>query len=407
MILLKNSPSLPSCYPKVASFFQEKIKTFLQENSFASQLATKMLEETGTRFSDWIDYLALPFDPRLEKELRQLGLEPIEHPNLKLWQKPDTFLPIVWLVENPPFIKVALQVDYITDFIIRNNITTTIEGSPHFASRRAMVAEEKNTRLYVVERRAYRHIFALDIPKDIIWKYLQSLDLWRTRKRYFDDSWDGMKQTLALTYRIVDMIGHDLAATAVLEVEKEYWQANCPIGDWQKFSQNQLGLGLGNYDHFVFRSSRILFRLLVQIFETLGFQLETRSYFPEENKGTQYFRHAQANLCIAAEVDLKESEKDIDFSHQDLSDEAAGNIEKWTRQEGESLLRGGIYALAIRCDFQKIQEKLAQKGEIFQLIQESSHFKKAISSPSSSPSKKAYLVLVERNDAFGGFDFLK
>jgi len=64
-----------------------------------------------------------------------------------------------------------------------------------------------------------------------------------------------MEETIALTEELAETLGEDLAASVVLEVEREYWQAKNIAGQIQKNRQDRLGMGWANHDHHTFRSS--------------------------------------------------------------------------------------------------------------------------------------------------------
>src|SRR5271169_2161419 len=63
-------------------FLQQRIAAFIEQNSFARQLAERMRSETGTDIFEWVDHLVLP--PEDEPSLRAAGFtrdEEAESPN--------------------------------------------------------------------------------------------------------------------------------------------------------------------------------------------------------------------------------------------------------------------------------------------------------------------------------------
>ena len=60
----------PLCY-EAENFILQRIDAFLERNSFALRLATRMRDEAGTLILDWTDHLLLPASD--EKAVRDLG----------------------------------------------------------------------------------------------------------------------------------------------------------------------------------------------------------------------------------------------------------------------------------------------------------------------------------------------
>ncbi len=57
--------------PEAAAVVQEIYAGFYDRSAAARRLASQLLEQTGTRLSDWIDHFTIPrgegWEPRLEK----------------------------------------------------------------------------------------------------------------------------------------------------------------------------------------------------------------------------------------------------------------------------------------------------------------------------------------------------
>src|SRR5258708_4628292 len=60
----------PVCY-KAEELLLNRCGEFLQQTSFARELAQRMREHTGTLFLDWVDYIGFPGSA--EAELRHAG----------------------------------------------------------------------------------------------------------------------------------------------------------------------------------------------------------------------------------------------------------------------------------------------------------------------------------------------
>ncbi len=61
-------------YPRLEEFVKEQVSSFLTKNEFARDLSTRMLEETSTRFTDWIDHIAIPATAASAAKLSSIGL---------------------------------------------------------------------------------------------------------------------------------------------------------------------------------------------------------------------------------------------------------------------------------------------------------------------------------------------
>src|SRR5947209_8899598 len=59
--------------PAAEKFVRRTVEAFLAGNPTAAALARRMREETGTRFIDWIDEIALPATDEVRAELAGVG----------------------------------------------------------------------------------------------------------------------------------------------------------------------------------------------------------------------------------------------------------------------------------------------------------------------------------------------
>src|SRR5207248_4911214 len=51
------------------------VADFLARNSFAAELSRRMSEQTGTRFYDWVEAIALADSPALRAKMIEVGYE--------------------------------------------------------------------------------------------------------------------------------------------------------------------------------------------------------------------------------------------------------------------------------------------------------------------------------------------
>ena len=85
------------CQPQAAMLIDQWTKEFVRENRFVADLRARMLEETGTRLSDWLDHFSLPFSVETESLLSQSGFQLRHEPGDPVWQHPDGLFPDVVL----------------------------------------------------------------------------------------------------------------------------------------------------------------------------------------------------------------------------------------------------------------------------------------------------------------------
>ncbi|WP_372367485.1 hypothetical protein [Candidatus Uabimicrobium sp. HlEnr_7] len=391
-------------FPRIGSFLRKHIEDFLKNNKFAKTLATRMEQETGTRFSDWIDCFVFPDDAQMRKKIQKLGFSHYgKHKDIFIAER--TSFPRILIRDS--YFEIFVVVDSIVKFRARHGLQEPIDGNACSLIRKMSIANKRDYILSIIERTTMTpHTIPLEISDESAAKQKKAFDLWCNRERIFTSATEGVRQTLALAYRIVDMVGVNGAAYIVLQTELRYWQYKSHVGDLQKFFQNKLGLGWGNIDHFTFWSSRKNFKILIQIFEVLGFRC-TKNFFVKDygNKGVQIMEHENSGILVACEVHLKKKEKRQDFAHMDLVPmQTSGIVDNWLRASGESILNGGAKHIAIRCDIQKMQTHMEKHGVHFTNIDEKPYFKQAYSNKIVTKFEN-YLSLIERNGGFHYFDF--
>jgi hypothetical protein len=360
----------PLCY-EAENFVLARITDFLSRNTFASLLATRMRQETGTLLMDWVDYLVLPSQD--EQILHGIGYKedfnilPFENGEKYLWH-PEAMLPRIILDENAANYEfpsvLAIRVDNISDFIASHHLVAEPEGEPFTRFRRVVASTEKGTRFEVVERRGYRGYVPEKSTAEMERGIQQAQNLWKKRKRIFADDADGYQQTQELLDQIISCVGCDIACSIVFSEERAYWEQRNHAAQIQKQRQDKLGLGWANHDHHTFRSSRKYFVELIRAFEKLGFTRRERYYAGEEaGWGAQVLEHPVEGIVVFCDVDLEPEETKIDFSRQVLpSSNSLGTIGLWVGLHGESFLEAGMHHLECRFDYSLLCEQLAAEG---------------------------------------------
>jgi len=358
----------PLCY-EAENLVLRYIEAFLSQHTFANNLRSRMRDETGTLFIDWVDHLIM--SSAVESELRKVGYQH-EHgadtmgAQRAFWH-PEAMLPRVLLDADarqaPAPQEFALRVDSIADFFAIHGLPFHPHGAPMTRYRRAVVAEQEGGRgLSVVERRGYRGYVPIEHGPTTSAALLKAHELWRTRKR--DAAHDDFEETHALLDELVSRVGRDAACHVVFAEERLFWERRNRAGQVQKRRQDRLGLGWANHDHHTFRSSREHFVDLMRCLEKLGFERRERYYAgAQAGWGAQILEHAVEGIVAFCDVDLEPHETEIDFSRVGLPpSKRLGTIGLWVGLHGESFLQAGMHHLECRFDHELLRKQLEQEN---------------------------------------------
>jgi len=349
------------------TFLRLRLDAFLAQNRFAHQLATRMHDETGTDFFEWVDHLVL--SPGDETALVSAGF--IADPSIKtprgevVLAHPRASLPRVRLrrVRQNPSV-VAIKPEFVAEFIAANQLDVETEGEPRSRYRRAVVAQENGTRLEAVERRAYRGFVPAPLKRGELKAMLKARELFSTRPRQMVQDSDGFKAAHQTLSRVLKLVNCDVACHLFFEVERDYWGRRNGAARLQKFRQDRLGLGWGNHDHHTFRCSRKHFADLNHFFGRLGFEKRERFHAgAEAGWGAQVSEQPVTNIVIFADVDLTPEETAFDFStHRLPATSTPGTVGLWVGLHGESFLDAGMHHLEARFDFDRLRDQLQKQG---------------------------------------------
>ncbi len=358
-------------WPEAEAFVLDAVGQAVAGNAFAAQLAGRMSAETGTRFADWVDHLELAETPGLARELASLGFvrrgEAFEHSN--------GMFPRLRMVSGagPVVRSVAIKVDSVADFSRAHDLGWKPVGNPMGPYRIGRLPGE-SVGFAAVERRGYTGFepFPGDFAREgrmtpqSARDALAVLDLWRGRRRRFDDDAEGMAATGSLAADCVERVGPDLASHLVFQAEREFWESRNQAAQVQKRRQDRLGLGWANHDHHTFRSSRQSFPALIALFERLGFDLREHYHAGERaGWGAQILENPRAGIVIFADLDLAPEEVSHDFSHVPLPNlDRPNTVGLWVGLHGESILEAGMHHLEAQFDFEALQTGLEAEAGI-------------------------------------------
>jgi hypothetical protein len=375
-------------WPETEAFVDRLIASALAGNDFARGLAERMPAETGTRFPLWVDHLVVADVPGLAGQLEDLGYErqPIRYAvNSPVLAHPGGIFPRVAIVGpaagnngpaggEPSVREVAIKVDSVAAFSRAHDLGLEIAGYPMGPYRIGRVPGEHTT-LAAVERRGYLGFepFPGDMSREGRMKphaardAMAALDLWRARRRRFNDDAEGFDATEATLERVIELAGStDLACHLVFEAEREYWQSRNTAARVQKARQDRLGLGWANHDHHTFRCSRRFFPRVIRMFTRLGFELRERFHAgAHAGWGAQIVEHPVTGIVIFADLDLAPEEATEDFAHQSLPDlPRPGTVGLWVALHGESILESGMHHLEAQFDFDYLRDGLKAEAGV-------------------------------------------
>lgn len=354
------------CQPKAESLIIHVLEKAVQANSFIATLSGDLLQQTSTRLFDWLDHVVVGHSLELEKELEESGfVSELAMPSYRVFHHPGAQLPrIVVKDHDQDAVSLAISVDSIADFLMVRGMTAQIEGGSYSKYRRCCISSDNNASLSVVERRGTLSMEPVHPEKGYLEKYFEAKEKWETRPRSLENEDEMMSRSLSVAKEMVELVGEDLAAWIVMEVERKYWQSRNTAGQIQKNRQDRLGMGWANHDHHTFRSSRRYFAKLVRLFEILGFHCRERFYAGQEaGWGAQVMENPKCKLILFLDVDLDPEELEIDFAHLPLPElKQLGTIGLWCELHGDSILKAGMHHLEAQFMFEDLTRDLASSG---------------------------------------------
>jgi hypothetical protein len=329
--------------PGAAEWLSQHLEHAVARSPQLAELARRMLMETSTRLSDWVERLALAVSAA---ELSRFGFRE-ERPGL--WQNPHGLFPTVALLEQGT--QVFLRVDDVVQFACAHGLTAHVVGAPLAPTRKLRVCAEEGVETWVVERHGGKLNDDAEqpTPKSV----LRHLEAFRLRPRRCGNDEEGFAQALRLAHAAVLDLGPAYASELFFQAEREYWQSRNDAAALQKHRQDRLGLGWGNHDHHTYRSSRECFRGLVRVLEKLGLRCRERFYAGKEaGWGAQVMEHPDTGLMVFADVDMSADEVMGDFAHQGLpARDRLGTVGLWCKLHGEAFLEAGMHHLEAQFDF--------------------------------------------------------
>ncbi|MBA2479997.1 MAG: hypothetical protein H0V44_04990 [Planctomycetes bacterium] len=351
--------------PHAAALVRELVDDVLRRCPEAQALASRMLDQTATRFIDWVDALVVPGSPELGDRLRAAGfvLRRRRGADTCFVHEAGIFPDIVMVPENRA--RVTIAVDSVADFCAVHALDAAqIEGVPHAPFRRVQVFCGDWAELWAVERHGYDGFQVADLDPRYALDAARVLESFRSRRRIFPGDEEGFDHAEDLVTKAVIAVGKDMACDLFFAAEREYWQRRNRAARVQKERQDALGLGWANHDHHTYRSSRHAFKRLIAILESLGMVCRER-FYPggEAGWGAQVLEHPVTGVVVFADVDMSAEELKSDFAHEGLPQRRTlGTVGLWCALHGEAFLEAGMHHLECTFDFAALTAQLAPAG---------------------------------------------
>src|SRR6185437_13998029 len=316
--------------PRAQTVAHELVTKFCANSAAARQFAQRMLRETGTRFIDWVDFVAPPREALDRGALVEAGFTLNDADGTSVAEHPGGMFPTIRL-DEPRVWTLGLKVESVAHFLNINAIAdSAVEGAPYAALRMARIALESDAELWIVERHGQL----------------------------------GFEHALQLINAGVADLGHSRACDLFFGAERTYWEGRNRAGRLQKARQDRLGLGWGNHDHHTYRSSREHFADLIGMFGAAGLLCREQFYAGiEAGWGAQILEHQECRIVVFADVDLSPEEVSGDFAHSGLPPQnSRGTIGLWCQLHGEALLQAGMHHLEAQFDFEAARAQLRHQG---------------------------------------------
>jgi len=357
--------------PEAARWVSRTVDALAARNPAIETLRQALLEQTGTRLTDWVDHLAIESaaNPALEQELNEIGYASDEAASGDVWRHPLGMFPPV--VVDSGHVGIAIRCDSLED--CRNALPAALKlpaidpssivgpiGGPY---RQVVLNEQNGVTLWVTERHGHQGFSAPQVDAAQIGAATRHLDAFRSRDRD-SPAVDGFELARKRFDAAEKDLGRGWACDLFFQAEREYWQGRNFAARVQYERQNILGLGWANHDHHTYRSSRPAFRHLIATLERLGFHCRERFYAGREaGWGAQVLEQPECRVVIFADVDMSPEELMGDFSHDELpARDELGTVGLWCELHGEAFLEAGMHHLEAQFDFDASRAQLAKAG---------------------------------------------
>lgn len=333
-----------------------ELNRFVERCAPAARVAAALRERAGLRLVDVVDFVQLPRAEGLEAELRLAGYAKRALAGLPAgaegFAHAGAGLPAVALAPGG-VTRVGIGVERVEGFLGAWRVADArVEGETWATVRRARAFASRENELWAIERHGDR---ALSAPAPDAAKGALAaghLEALRGRERRWEDPFRGFEHTARLVDAAIADVGRDFACDLFFRAERAWWESRCAAGRARRARQDSIGIGWGNHERHVYRTSRRCCADLVALLERLGCRCAAREHMNGgggADRGVVTLEQAAAGVRVEVEVEVSEEEARGDFAHEPLaSRREAGPVELWCALHGESALGAGLYALGVR-----------------------------------------------------------
>ena len=365
---MSDSGQLWSPQPEPAAVIARLIQLALETCDYLHDLSDRLYKETGTRLTDWIDHLGFPPETRVGNEtlgdaLARTGFKTTDQDGWRIERNPQGMFPPIELTAR--LCRVVLKVESVSDFLLAQQIRSTIVGEPGAPFRAARVHRGENLEVWVCERwGSTSWVQEIEVKRSSAGERDHWIERALNRKRDFHERAEGFVHAQEVIREGVQLLGQDEACARFFHAERRYWQSRNYAARVQKQRQDALGLGWANHDHHTYRSSRESFQPLVDSLLLMGFTFRERFYAGKEaGWGAQVMEQPQARITVFADVDLDAEELRIDFPRLGLNARRElGTVGLWCALHGEAFLQAGMHHLEGQFSFDTAREQLTACG---------------------------------------------
>ena len=302
---LSASASQWECQPEAWTFLRSMLRQFCDQSEYLAAWRDRLLNETGTRFVDWIDHLTLGSAAVSDEELAKLGFCP--ELTASVWRHSKGLFPAIRRPVSNGEEGVAMKVQSVDDFCQLHDTHDAADAAATADLRFVAVQKTPEVTFWIVERHGnagFEPREATDAQRQML---EQGAQLFRNRTRIENRTGFDLAQQIFDT--VAGELGRNWACDLFFASERSYWQSRNHAAQIQKQRQDALGLGWANHDHHTYRCSREHFASLISVLEHFGFACRERFYAgAQAGWGAQVLEQTECGLVIFADVDLSPDE---------------------------------------------------------------------------------------------------
>ena len=247
-------------HDEAQAFIRTTVNRAIQMAPEADALMQSLLGSCAVSVLNMIDHLALPTNAAVAR----LGWKYMDG----VWRAPNALLPDII---DSPSTRIGLRVEAIEEFLAAVRSNARIEGSTYGPYRMATFIVRDEVSFSAVERHGCLDHEPPPLGARTIRKARIHQQIFRTRRRQFQNVERGLSYTLRLAQAAAADLGPEWAGALFARAEREYWQTRSALAASQQQRQREAGVGWCTTANLTYASSREHLPMLVQILEALGY----------------------------------------------------------------------------------------------------------------------------------------